>query len=326
MPNLDLSILVVDDTKFSSTIIAKTLTKAGYRDIRIANDAHTALKILDQRKASVLIADWLMPEMDGLQLTERVRQMDEQHNHFTYVILLTAKEGSSALQEAFDRGIDDFVFKAEMSKQLLPRVFAADRMSDMQNTLLSANQLLIESNRDLETRNILDLETGIGNQRHANETLAKLLKHTEARGGACSYMLITIKDWEKIKKQHNHLIREELALGITRRLRSVIRPLDTLCRIAENQYAVLAHFPHIDYCTTGSYRRIHDGINLKSFKTLSGYISVNAVSCVSTLDDQADSAQPADIELSCQNQVQQAINTGTIVISRWKKEPRSQYS
>ncbi|MFV1873506.1 MAG: response regulator [Oleiphilus sp.] len=326
MPNLDLSILVVDDTKFSSTIIAKTLKKSGYRDVRIANDAQTALKVLDQRKASVLIADWLMPEMDGLELTESVRQMDEHHNHFTYVILLTAKEGASALQEAFDRGIDDFIFKAEMSKQLLPRVFAADRMSDRQNSLLSANQLLIESNKDLENRNVLDLETGVGNQRYAREALAKTIKHTEARGGASSYMLITIKDWEKIKKQHNHMIREELALGITRRLRSLIRPLDSLCRISDDQYAVIAHFTHIDYCTTGSYRRIHDGINLKSFKTISGYISVNAASSVCTIDDQSDSPSIEDVESHCQGQVQQAINTGTIVISKWKKAVRASYS
>jgi PleD family two-component response regulator len=326
MANLDLSILVVDDTKFSSTIIAKTLKKSGYRDVRIANDAQTALKFLDQRKASVLIADWLMPGMDGLELTEQVRQMDEQYNHFTYVILLTAKEGSSALQEAFDRGIDDFIFKAEMSKQLLPRVYAADRISDRQNTLLSANQLLIESIKDLESRNVLDIETGVGNKRYAHDSLTKLIKHTEARGGASSYMLITIKDWENIKQQNNHLIREELALGITRRLRTLIRPLDSLCRISEDQYVVIAHFAHIDYCTTGSYRRIHDGINLKSFKTLSGYISINAASSVCTIDDQADSPVAADIELHCQRQIQEAINTGTIVIARWQKEKSASYS
>ena len=322
MPNLDLSILVVDDTKFSSTIIAKTLSKSGYRDVRIANDAQTALKLLNQRKASVLIADWLMPGMDGLELTEKVRQMDEQHNHFTYVILLTAKEGSSALQEAFDRGIDDFIFKADMSKQLLPRVFAADRMSDRQNILLSANQLLLESNRDLESKSVLDLETGIGNKRYAHEALGKLIKHTEARGGASSYMLITIKDWEKIKQQNNHMTCSELALGI----RSLIRPLDSLCRISEDQYAVVAHFAHIDYCTSGSYRRIHDGINLKSFKTISGYISVNAASSVCTMDDQTDSPKASDIELYCQGQVQEAINTCTIVISRWKKRLSESYS
>ena len=134
------------------------------------------------------------------------------------------------------------------------------------------------------------------------------------------------EDWEKIKKQHNHMIREELALGITRRLRSLIRPLDSLCRISDDQYAVIAHFTHIDYCTTGSYRRIHDGINLKSFKTISGYISVNAASSVCTIDDQSDSPSIEDVESHCQGQVQQAINTGTIVISKWKKAVRASYS
>lgn len=320
MPNLDLSILVVDDTKFSSTIIAKTLTKSGYRDVRIANDAHTALSMLDQRKASVLIADWLMPEMDGLELTEKVRQLDEQNNHFTYVILLTAKEGASALKEAFDRGIDDFIFKSEMSKQLLPRVYAADRMADRQNTLLSANQLLLENNKHLEEKNIVDIETGVGNQRYAHEALGNILKHTEARGGATSYMLLCIKNWNIIQKQHNHVTCDELALGITRRLRSLIRPLDALCRISENQYVVIAHFGNIDHCSVSSYRRIHDGVSLKSFRTSSGYISVKAASSICTIDDKSSVPRLSDIENGCQQQLQHAIETDTIVISRWKNE------
>jgi len=313
----------VDDTKFSSTIIAKTLSKAGYRDVRIANDALTALKLMEQRKTSVLIADWLMPNIDGLELTQRVRQMDELHNHFTYVILLTAKDGTSALHEAFDRGIDDFIFKSEMSKQLLPRVYAADRMSDRQNAILAANQLLMENNRHLENRNILDIETGVGNERYAHESLSNFMKHTEARGGATSYMLIDIKNWKDIKGSTNHLICDELALSITRRLRSLIRPLDSLCRVAEHQYAVIAHFAHIDHCSITSYRRIYDGINLKSFRTSSGYISVKTAASICTIDDQAPTPKVPEIEAACQGQLKQAIETDTIVISRWKEELRS---
>ena len=320
MPNLDISILVVDDTKFSSTIIAKTLSKSGYRDVRIANDAHTALAMLDKRQASILIADWLMPEVDGLQLTAQVRQLDEQNNHFTYVILLTAKEGSSALSEAFDKGIDDFIFKSEMSKQLLPRVFAADRMSERQNTLLSANQLLIENTKHLEEKSIVDVETGIGNQRYAQETLGNFLKHTESRGGAISYMLIDIKNWSAIKKQYNHMTCDEVALGITRRLRSLIRPLDVLCRIAKHQYAIIANFGHIDHCSVSSYRRIHDGINMKSFRTASGYVSVKIATCICTVDDSSTIPRVSDIEQGCQQHIRQAIETDTIVISRWKSE------
>jgi len=103
MPNLDLPILVVDDAKFSSMVVGRTLRNAGYRDVRIVNNAPEALRLIEQRPVSVLIADWLMPEMDGLELTDQVRQQDEQNNHYTYVILLTARESVEALSEAFDR-------------------------------------------------------------------------------------------------------------------------------------------------------------------------------------------------------------------------------
>ena len=60
MPNLDLPILVVDDAKFSSMVVARTLKKAGYRDVRIAHHAPEALGLMEDRPVSVLIADWLM--------------------------------------------------------------------------------------------------------------------------------------------------------------------------------------------------------------------------------------------------------------------------
>ncbi|HET8730837.1 MAG TPA: response regulator, partial [Moraxellaceae bacterium] len=119
MPNIDTSILVVDDTKFSSAMVNRVIARAGYQDVRHAHSAATALQMLEERPARILVADWLMPEMDGLELTQRVRQLDEAGNHFTYVILLTAREGVEALAEAFEQGVDDFVNKSNMQDQLL---------------------------------------------------------------------------------------------------------------------------------------------------------------------------------------------------------------
>ena len=323
MPNLDLAILIVDDARFSSTIIAKTLARAGYRDLRIANDAHTALDMMEQRKAGLLIADWLMPEMDGLELSQRVRQLDEQSNHFTYIIVLTAKESPEALVEAFEKGVDDFIFKSDMAKQLLPRVYAADRLTDRHNAMLIANQLLLENNRHLENRNILDIETGVGNERYAQDSLSKMLKHTEARGGATSYMLINIRNWPELEQQHNHLICEELAVGITRRLRTLIRPLDVLCRINPQQYAIIAHFGDIEHCTINSYKRVFDGINLKSFRSSAGYISVTAVAAVCTVDENSPVPEVMDVEQTAQELVLQAMETDTLPISRWEADQTS---
>ncbi len=317
MPNLDLSIMVVDDAKFSSAIITKTLRSSGYRDVRIANNAATAVSMLEKRSVSVLIADWLMPGMDGLELAERVRQLDEATNHFTYIILLTAKEGVEALSEAFDHGVDDFIYKSEMNKQLLPRVYAADRIADLQNTMLIANQLLMDNNRELQERNLLDLSTGLGNQRLARGRLSDMLRQIESLGGAASYVLIGIRNWQSIRKQYNPAIVEEVANGVARRLRHLTRPLDTVCRISENQLAIISQFNNIDQCTTGCYRRIHDGINHKAFKTTAGYISVQAGTSVVGIDGSLAMPNAQQVERVALRQLQHAYDTGSLTISHW---------
>ena len=62
----DLAIVVVDDTKFGRAVFNSVLSKAGYGDIRVAGSAQEALALMEQRRADVLVADWFMPEMDGL--------------------------------------------------------------------------------------------------------------------------------------------------------------------------------------------------------------------------------------------------------------------
>lgn len=296
MPNLDLPILVVDDAKFSSMVVSRALRQAGYRDVRVANDAPAALKLMEQRPVSVLIADWLMPEMDGLELTDHVRQQDEQKNHYTYTILLTAKESVEALSEAFDRGVDDFIYKSDMSKQLIPRVFAADRIADRQNALLRANTLLVENNRELEASNIIDLETGLCNNRYARERLGKSLRQAEARGGSSAYVLCGIRNWHELKRQHTPAIMSELAVGIARRLSHLIRPMDALCRVGDNQYSIIAHFSNSDHCSTATFRRIFDGINHKALKTTAGYISVEAGMVLCKADAERGTPSVQDIE------------------------------
>ncbi|WP_418140295.1 response regulator [Marinobacter sp. MA] len=296
MPNLDLPILVVDDAKFSSMVVGRTLRNAGYRDVRIVNNAPEALKLIEQRPVSVLIADWLMPEMDGLELTDQVRQQDEQNNHYTYVILLTARESVEALSEAFDRGVDDFIYKSDMTKQLIPRIFAADRMADRQNTLLRANSLLIENNRELESTNIIDLETGLCNTKYGRERLTKTLRHAESRGGASAYVLCGIRNWQELKRKHPPTVMSELAIGIARRLSTLIRPIDALCRVGDNQFAIIAYFPSSDHCTTTAFRRVFDGINHKALKTTAGYISVEAGMVLCKADAQNGTPSIQDME------------------------------
>ncbi len=274
MPNPLLSILVVDDAKFSSVMIGRALNQAGYTDIRFANSAAEALKLQDERPAGIILADWLMPEMDGLELTARIRQHDEQKDHYTYVILLTGKEGDNALAEAFDRGVDDFISKTAMNEQLVPRVFAADRLYNTLIRLLKEKQLLTRNIISLESRNQIDPLTGLGNLRYLKQMLASNLRQLESRGGTLCYLLIGIENMASLSQQFGRQVHKELLCSAARRLQQLVRPLDVVVRLDGNHFALIALLDEQQEYTPASFKRLYDGLNVKSFKTSEGFINI----------------------------------------------------
>lgn len=276
MPNPHLSILVVDDAKFSSAMIGRALTQAGYQDVRFASSAAEGLHQLEKRPASVLLADWLMPEMDGLELTTRVRQLDETAEHYTYVILLTGKEGENVLAEAFDSGVDDFISKSAMNEQLVPRVYAADRLCNTLQRLLNEKRMLTENITTLEQHNQVDPLTGLGNSRYLQQKLGHCLRQIESRGGALCYLLIGLQDGAALRHQRGDDFWQEVLHGVARRLQHLVRPMDVLTRLDDDHFALLTLLDDLQECSPSSFRRLHEGLNLKAFKTSEGFISLKA--------------------------------------------------
>lgn len=274
MRNSLLSILVVDDAKFSSAMIGRTLNLAGYTDIRFANSAAEALTLLEERPAAILLADWLMPETDGFELTAQVRQHDEQHDHYTYIILLTGREGDNALAEAFDRGVDDFISKIAMNEQLAPRIFAAERIYNTLTHLIQEKQLLTRNLASLESRNHVDPLTGLGNLRHLKHMLSKNLLQVESRGGVLCYLLIGVENMAALSQQYGRTTHKELLRSIAQRLQQLVRPMDVLARLDGNHFALIARMNEHQEHSPTSFKRIYDGLNIKSFKTNEGFISI----------------------------------------------------
>lgn len=272
MTDPNLSILVVDDARFSSVLIGRLLQQAGYHDIRYASSASEALEALDQRPANVLLADWLMPEMDGLELTALVRQLDDASDHYTYIILLTGNDGDKLLAEAFDRGVDDFVNKSTVNEQLAPRVLAADRLCGTMQRLLREKRQLTHNITNLEQRNVIDALTGLGNLRYLRQHLATALRQLESRGGALCYLLISL---DNLAGRDDGLQRE-VQYNVARRLQQMLRPLDAVARLDERHFAAVAMVADLRECSPSSFRRVHDGLNLKALKTSEGFFSLQA--------------------------------------------------
>ncbi|CAE6897978.1 Response regulator PleD [Pseudomonas sp. THAF187a] len=295
MPNPHLSILVVDDAKFSSAMIGRALSQAGYQDVRFASSATEALQLLEQRPASVLLADWLMPEIDGLELTARVRQLDETADHYTYIILLTGKEGENVLGEAFDRGVDDFISKAAMNEQLVPRVYAADRLCNTLQRLLHENRMLTQNIASLERRNLIDPLTGLGNPRYLRQKLTDSLRQVESRGGAVCYLLIGLQEASQLRSRYGDRFFNELLHGVARRLQQLVRPLDVLTRLDDNHFGLITLLEDLHECSPSSFKRLHEGLNLKAFKTSEGFITLKAGISLVGLDAKALPTTPEQL-------------------------------
>ncbi|MDH5784179.1 MAG: response regulator [Chromatiales bacterium] len=275
----DISIIVVDDMKFNCEFIRKSLQNEGYNDVRVAISAREALQQLEERQAEVLLADWVMPEMDGLELTDRVRQIDEEKNHYTCVVLLTARDDIDSVIEAFDRGVDDYLTKPPNKQELAARIYAAGRMACLQNGLLDAMKTLRES---YEGRVTIDQATGLGNRLDAERRFSELVEMVESRGGAACCGFFSLNNSEGLLAEYGESAYIEVLKSIATRLSRAIRPNDVVARISDAEFVVGMYYHDEEQLRSKTYKRILQSINLRPIKTSRGFITISgsmAVSC-----------------------------------------------
>ena len=125
-------ILVVEDEKDTLFILNKLLTKNDYEVLSAVNGKE-ALELLDKNVPDVIIADWTMPVMDGLELCNIVKK-DEKFK-LIYFIILTARASLKDRVTGLDVGADDFLVKPVQNQELLARIRSGIRIHNLQNEL-----------------------------------------------------------------------------------------------------------------------------------------------------------------------------------------------
>jgi phosphoserine phosphatase RsbU/P len=122
-------ILVVDDDPDVLEVIGDLVTSFGYLPVLASDGAH-ACDVIETQPIPIVITDWRMPGMDGLELTRRIRS--RRGLPYTYVIVLTSLGGSDAYLEGMRAGADDFVTKPVSSDELTARLRVAERLLALQ--------------------------------------------------------------------------------------------------------------------------------------------------------------------------------------------------
>jgi sigma-B regulation protein RsbU (phosphoserine phosphatase) len=133
------NVLIAEDEPVSRQILQSILVGAGYQ-VTAAADGLEALDAWHLTEARIVISDWMMPEMDGLELCRRMRV--ERGARYTYYLLLTGRSGKESYLAAMDAGIDDFITKPVDADELKARLRVAERILGLRQRMDDLEGLL----------------------------------------------------------------------------------------------------------------------------------------------------------------------------------------
>lgn len=254
---LDETILLVEDDSATRLVLRRGLQMAGYNVIEASNGEEGLKQALECHPALIL-CDWVMPLMDGLEVCRRVKASPELAT--TFLILLTSREGVADRVAGLDAGADDFLNKPIEPNELLARVRAGLRLHRSQRDLTQANQKLSLALSDLQRTqaqlvqsekmsSLGQLVAGVaheinnpisvieGNLSHANSYLAHLLEFVQIYEQHCPNLVPEIEeyaqaiDWEFIKSDFPKVL-EAMKIGASR-IRDVVLSLRNFSRLDE---------------------------------------------------------------------------------------------
>ncbi len=224
-----LTILLVEDDAPTAYSVARLLKALGH-EVVTAPDGVEAWSILQDLRAQVVITDWMMPRMDGLELCRRIRESTGRP--YTYVVLLTARGGSEDRLAALAAGADDFLSKPFDSRELVARLAVAQRLLTMQEELERKNVILGE----LATTDEL---TGLKNRRRLSEELQTHFSLAARQRLPLSLIFLDVDSFKTYNDAFGHQAGDDALRGIADIIRGSTRIHDMAARYGGEEFIIL---------------------------------------------------------------------------------------
>lgn len=204
---MNMRVLVADDDALSVRILQDSLQSWNY-DTVVARNGTDAWEILQLSDApNLVILDWMMPGIDGVEICNRVRKRDN-HN-YVYIILLTGRNSHNDIIRGLESGADDYMIKPFNSQELKSR--------------LKIGQRIIELEQRIMRMASTDYLTGLLNRRAFMERLESEENRVSREKKPLSLIILDIDHFKKVNDSYGHqvgdLILQELAAIISKSCR-----------------------------------------------------------------------------------------------------------
>ena len=258
-----LRILIVEDDRVSAVLLRRMLEQLGHT-VTIAENGMEAWQVLRSESFALVITDWMMPSMDGVDLSRRIRASGDSR---TYLILLSSRDRSEDRPFAVDAGADDFLTRPFDCEELFARIRVAERLLTMKaqlesrtaevehlNTELVRMARIDEKNldeiratcRDLEVahaqlkaRSITDSLTGLKNHREFQERLDDEISRASRYHLPLSLIMLDVDHFKRFNDRYGHPAGDEVLRTLAQLLKQHARETDILARYGGEEFAVI---------------------------------------------------------------------------------------
>jgi two-component system cell cycle response regulator len=231
-PVSKIEVLVVDDSPVYRKLIERILSEHPY-SLSFASDGSEALRIYHEKSPGIVITDWMMPDLSGPELSERIRS--EKAAPYTYIILMTSKTEKDGVVKGLEAGADDYLMKPFDSNEMLARVGVGRR-------LINLHRQLEQKSAQLEEAARTDALTGLPNRRAIEEWASKQLKGALRHGFPLWVVLGDLDSFKEINDTFGHEAGDTVLRTFAATLKQQMRASDMCGRLGGDEFLlVISH-------------------------------------------------------------------------------------
>lgn len=238
-----LHVLLVEDDSVTRLATRRKLEKAGHQ-VDVAVNGVQALAMLRQSPPQVILSDWHMPGMDGLELCKYV--CSTEFGERMFFILFTGEVDETQIVRAYEAGIDDFIDKASPLQILLARILSS-RKSLKHWESIDRDRRIIRSHCEnsrhqaamMKRDSLTDTLTDLPNRRYAMDRLREEWARSDRSGANLGLVMMDIDLFKSVNDNHGHDVGDEVLREVALTLKNVTRRGEAACRIGGEEFLII---------------------------------------------------------------------------------------
>ena len=228
-----LKVLVADDSPVYRKLIEHTLRDHSYEPV-LAKSGSEALKLFADHLPPIMVTDWLMPDLTGIDLCKTIRSSYTQK--YTYIIILTSIAEKGGVVKGLAAGADDYLTKPFDSGELLARIGVGRRVADLRAQIDAKNRLL-------EELALTDPLTGLPNRRSVEDWTTRQLCGASRHDFPVWVVMADIDHFKSINDSFGHAAGDQVIKEFAGILKANVRSSDICARIGGEEFVIV--FTHI---------------------------------------------------------------------------------